>query len=280
MAMRSARDGFCLEFVPELIATEGMTTWLTFGGRTWEVTSWMPGRADFHVHPTRERLEAACQALAWLHRAWAIPTLPAAPCSAVLRRLQTLQRWHSLLDSGWMPLFTPGPLAVPSRRAWDLLRVWTPRIRAWLQPWESRPLRQGRCLCDVWHDHLLFEGDQLTGIVDYGALKLDHVAVDLARMLGSLVGDDDERWARGLTAYRVIHEEYQPLHPVMSLELLPDGEEALARALDRTGVILGASNWLRWLYHDGRQFDNVDAVVRRLTDLVERMERWQGGLVL
>jgi Ser/Thr protein kinase RdoA (MazF antagonist) len=120
------------------------------------------------------------------------------------------------------------------------------------------------CLCDVWHDHQLFERDRLTGLVDYGEVKTDHVAVDLARMLGSLVGDDKVGWQTGLAAYR-------------SVRPLSDSEEALARALDRTGAVLGIANWVRWLYQEGRAFDDPAAARRRLRDLVERVQRWEGS---
>jgi len=170
-----------------------------------------------------------------------------------------------LIDSGWLPDISPGKLALPSRRASELLRIWTPHVTGWLRGWEENHF-QAWCLSDVWHDHLLFEGEQLTGLIDYGEIKLDHRAVDLARMLGSLVSDNDDRWEEGLQAYRTVLP-------------LTERDAALSRVLDRTGVVLGASNWLRWLYYDRRQFDNLDAVARRLTELVERMERWQGVLL-
>ncbi len=113
----------------------------------------------------------------------------------------------------------------------------------------------------MWHDHILFDGDRLSGIVDYGAIKVDHVAVDLAQLLGSLVGDDTESWTHGLAAYRTV----RPLAPE---------EEELARVLDRAGTLLGMANWLRWLYQERRPFDDIPAVAGRLRTLVERVERW------
>ena len=99
------------------------------------------------------------------------------------------------------------------------------------------------------------------GLIDYGGVKTDHVAIDLARLLGSLVGDDAAARAAGLRAYR-------------RLRPLSADEEELVVRLDETGTVLGAANWLRWLYHDGRPFDDRAAVARRLAALVERIERW------
>ena len=101
----------------------------------------------------------------------------------------------------------------------------------------------------------------MTGLVDYGAMKIDHPAVDLARLLGSLVEDDAEAWTIGLKAYR----EVRPF----SAE-----EEELAHALDLSGTILAASMWLRWLYHDEKKIENRAAAGLRLEALTQRMDRW------
>ncbi len=101
----------------------------------------------------------------------------------------------------------------------------------------------------------------VTGLIDYGGVKLDHVAVDLARLLGSMVGDDFGLRAAGLQAYSRI----RPL----SLE-----EENLVHLLDETGTLLGAANWLKWLYREGKTFEDRNAVAGRLADLVKRIEGW------
>ena len=57
------------------------------------------------------------------------------------------------------------------------------------------------CIRDVWHDHILFLGDSVSGIVDYGAMAVDTVAGDIARLLGSLVGNHVADWEEGIDAY-------------------------------------------------------------------------------
>jgi homoserine kinase type II len=116
------------------------------------------------------------------------------------------------------------------------------------------------CLCDVWHAHVLFVRNELSGIVDYGAVKINHVAADLGRLLGSLVGDDPRRRLVGLAAYRE--------RCTLSAE-----EEELANLLDRTGTVLGTANWLRWLYYEKKHFEDRQAVASRLAAAVNRMEQ-------
>jgi hypothetical protein len=90
---------------------------------------------------------------------------------------------------------------------------------------------------------------------------VDGVAADLARMLGSLVGDDEERWRDALEAYRT--------HRPLSGE-----EERVARVLDRTGVIAGLCNWLRWLGEPALPGTDCSVAVRRVEELLTRVERW------
>jgi Ser/Thr protein kinase RdoA (MazF antagonist) len=128
-----------------------------------------------------------------------------------------------------------------------------------LQVCSQRCYRLQPCLCDVWHDHLLFEDDRLTGLIDYGSAKIDHPAADVARMFGSLVPDDEASWQTGLRAYRTVRS-------------LSDEELGLATALDDTGVVIGVATWLRWLYEERRPFEDRAAVARRLAVLVGRLE--------
>src|SRR6202023_1230336 len=78
------------------------------------------------------------------------------------------------------------------------------------------------CVCDVWHDHVLFEGDTVSGLIDFGGAKVDSVAVDLARLLGSMAGDDPVLRDAGFGAY-------------VAVRPLSLGEVDLVTLLDRTG---------------------------------------------
>jgi Ser/Thr protein kinase RdoA (MazF antagonist) len=246
-----------LRFVPLVEPTRyGQTAVMDPG--VWDVTEWMPGAADFHANPTDARLLAAVEAVARLHAAWAVLTpRPPRPCPAVGRRLWALQKWQEFVAFGWRPVLTADdPVAPHAEAALDQLPSIVPRALAALLPWRGVPVPVQPCLCDVWHDHVLFTGDHVSGLIDYGAAKVDHVAVDLARLLGSLIPDEPDRMALALSAY-------ERFHPVSQPELVP--------LLDRTGVVVGLTNWLRWLYHDGRSYPNRAVVARRVGELVRRL---------
>ena len=114
------------------------------------------------------------------------------------------------------------------------------------------------CIRDIWHDHVLFQGDEVSGIVDFGALQSDHVACDISRLLGSLVGGDREDWTRGLAAYQV-------LRPLTADELM------LVDAYDQSTVLLSGMNWIQWLAIEGRVFEDEERVQNRLDQIILRL---------
>lgn len=259
---RARREG--LTFVPAVFAAAHGATWVDFLGRYWEMTEFMPGQADFHVSPTRRRLEAACQALARLHLGWERSSSSSGSCPALARRLRKFHEWRDLVRTSWRPVPQPEwaeRLTAVIDRAWRVLPPWVEQLPALLLPWTGQVWPLQPCLCDLWHDHVLFEEERVTGLVDYGALKVDHPAVDLARLLGSLVEDDLAAWRVGLRAYR----EVRPF---------AEREEELAHLLDRCGTVLGIINWLRWLCVERRPFENREAAQTRLEVLVRRVELW------
>ena len=253
-----------LSYVPALLNADDGASYVDYAGRLWEVSSWMPGRADFRERPSDKRLEAAVIALAHVHEVWSPSSRQVACCPAIARRIDCLREWRSLIASGWRPRFgseTDDPVTWWAKRAWLLLNKQVQSLANLLSPWTRGSFICQPCLCDIWHDHVLFQDQVVTGIIDFGGLKEDHVATDLARLLGSLVGDDQEARRKGFDAYSRIRK-------------LSEEEESLAQVLDVSGTILGLANWLIWLFRDGRQFHDHRAVAERISELVRRAERW------
>jgi homoserine kinase type II len=231
-------------------------------GRLWDLADWTPGTADFHANPSPAQLRAACVALGRLHVSWADFAEAPRPCPAVIRRLTAAREWLDATVGGWRREFMPpDPVSRFVQRAWQAVMDRTPAIARLLEPWRSVTVPVQPCVCDIWHDHVLFTGDDVSGLIDFGALKLDNVSVDLARLLGSMIGDDAALFETGLNAYA----EIRPLS---------DSEQSLVGVLDRTGVVLGLANWLRRLSHRGSVYEDRTAVARRISELVTRAENW------
>lgn len=249
-----------VDFVAHVSPTSAGPTLVASGGRVWDCSTWLSGVADFHDGPSGARLQSAATALARLHIAWQNLQSRIGPCPVVKRRLDALRSWQDLVAGRWPP--NPAwddPIRPWAERAWHLLPRAAPQAARALIGWLDVPLPLHPCWCDPWHDHVLFVGDRVSGLIDYGAVKEDHAAIDLARMLGSLVGNDMAAWQVALAAYRAIRP-------------LSDREAMLALVLERAGLVNALVTWLRWLYHDGRVFEDRGAIARRLQTMVKRLD--------
>ena len=258
-----AREGFAL--VPLPLENRRFGGYVRHGGHLWELAPWMPGEADFCQRPSRGKLRAAMVALAEFHRAAATFPLPAESLSqslGICDRLARLQRWMSgdlamprrghragdLAGDGRAGAENPGPLSRPQPGACLGLLARSARHEVELQP----------CIRDIWHDHVLYEGPRVSGLIDFGSMRPENVAADVARLLGSMAGDNEALWEAGLDAY----QELRPLSPA---------EAELVRAFDRSTVLMAGLNWLDWVFRQGRQFEHPDAVLDRVDRIIPRL---------
>jgi Ser/Thr protein kinase RdoA (MazF antagonist) len=264
---RQTQAAQACEFVPKLIPSLAGTTALLHESRFLEVAVWMPGRADFQQHPTQARLLAAVQALARLHQVWS-EHQTAGPCPAALRRHQRLAQWTPARERLLLACLDRWPSSDQANiaiRAARLLSANREDALGRLQQWCRLPLPLQPCLADVWHDHVLFMGDQVTGIVDFGATRWDHPAVDLARLLGSLVGFDNACWAAALNEY---------VWPLRTAEARAYLE--LPRLLHWTGLMASLVTWLQRLVFAPEPFPQPERAWQRFEDLTNQLARYAG----
>ena len=116
------------------------------------------------------------------------------------------------------------------------------------------------CIRDIWEQHVLFEGDEVSGIIDFGSMRPDTVSTDIARLLGSLAEDCRDGWELATKAYC----EVRPLS---------NNERQLTAVLDRGLVALSGLNWLRWTYLDGRKFVQRSVIEARMNTILRRLSR-------
>lgn len=260
--VRIARAGCAI--IPLPLATRRGTTWVGVGERLWELSTWRPGQADYATSPCAARLVSAARAVASFHKAAASDeaTAPApAAAPALARRLTLIDTLHDGLCSQLRAASIPAGYPGLAPRATTILEHYarsvtgvTHRLRA--AQAIATPMQV--CHGDLWHDHVLFTGETVTGLIDFGAMRVDARATDIARLLGSLVGDDAEAWQVALEAY----EQVVPLR---------DGERTLIRVLDQSTVLLSGMSWLRWLLCEHRQFPSWERVLQRLDAIIRRL---------
>jgi homoserine kinase type II len=154
-------------------------------------------------------------------------------------------------------------LEVRARRILGLFHEVAPWVLARINRVSNLPVHVQPVIRDIWHDHVLFTGDEVTGVIDFGAMQNDCVSTDIARLLGSLVGDDADGWKRGLDAYQ------------HGRSLTPD-EESLVRVFDASTVLLSGMNWLQWIYVEERGFDQRATILARLDVTIGRLQGLAG----
>ena len=219
----------------------------------------MPGKAEFEQDPNSARLENVMSCLARFHRASAQVNLDFRKSTNALSRLATLQEAGSLIEQiersgetelAWVHHLRTIIVNQGTRRASELAALIAPFVD---QVFPVQPV-----IRDVWHDHVLFSGNVVTGIVDFGAMQMDNVGLDLSRLLGSLVGDQVDRWQAAIDHYS-------------KLRHLKPQEIEFAFALDQCATFLGSLSWLKWLLIDQRSFESSEQVERRIRHLIGRL---------
>jgi Ser/Thr protein kinase RdoA (MazF antagonist) len=253
--------------VPAPLRLPNGKTFQTFYRQFWELCTWMPGEANYWSDPQLAKLAAALTTLARLHVAAASHALPwpFVHSSVVKNRLEALELFGALElhDLRYLAQKHEGPDRSRLHSIVALLGESFNHPCFNAARWRDVQLPQQWCIKDIWHDHVLFTGDQVTGIIDFGAARYGSPSADIARLLGSMVGDDRQRWRLGIEAYE-------------SVRPLTNDERDAIGFFDSSGIVLSTANWVRWLYGSNPPLESFgrDAALNRFTTLVGRLQNF------
>ncbi len=235
-----------------------------FEGAQWEIAPWLSGRAHSSQPPALAQLRAAFAGLAQFHERLACEQTEGVSPGLGLRT-ETVRH---LVDGGLDRLETAIQRRLDSPRShsaaalnWlTLARTLAPRMLDALKKASAVNIRLQPCLRDARPEHFLFEGDSLTGVVDFGAMGIDAVSGDLARLIGEWLGGDSTTRGRALEAYQGIRT------------LRPE-EITLIDVFETSADLLIGERWVRWHYLENRRFDDPHAVANGLARGLRRIER-------
>jgi Ser/Thr protein kinase RdoA (MazF antagonist) len=249
--------------IPVPLATESGPSFVSWQDRLWELAPWMPGAADYDQDPLLCKLQGAMRLLADFHlAASSFPgcAMSVGPPSGLPSRLEFMNQLDGgMLAQLWLAVRQGNvPFYAETSSILKAYEQFRGDVSHLLSQAAALPVRNHVCLRDVWHDHILFQQGQVSGLVDFGAMNVDCAAADISRLLGSLVADDETGWCQGVAAYEAIRP-------------LTENERTAIRAYDTSSVLLSGINWLKWLLLESRQFDSPDRVRGRLQAIKKRL---------
>ncbi len=233
----------------------------------WELSNWVPGTAACSFNDPQ--IKSAFASIAQFHKAAAQVNLAFGPSPNLdLRQTQLskLVRPDSpMLDQASDKLKNSSiddTLRGPLRTIVDLLQrvpqAHIASLRARLSEFATEDLPLHPVVRDLRAEHLLFTGDQLTGLVDFDAMQMDSVAYDLSRLTSSMRLNESQ-----------LHLALSTYHAARPIQA---AEASLIQLLTSISRLLAPLSWVNWLVLEQRSFGNIAAVERRLKEVADDLE--------
>lgn len=203
--LATARENGCrLVVVPER-ASGGAAAWRGPDGAWWQLTAWLPGESQPSPQISPQQFRSAVAGVAGLLNAWRTggpesrwaqsqPGL-----SDALRRfagrLQDIRRLAGALRP-------PDPLRMPrdfvrlALATAEQLEGRSERLYRLGESLAARSYQLQPVLTDLWRENVLFDGERISGIIDYGSLAIDTPLVTWARLIGSFEFSSAAGWGQ------------------------------------------------------------------------------------
>ena len=248
----------CQELTTPKLTRDGKT-FLSLGQSHWELTRWASGTTNLGEHATTNKLRSAVDFLARFHQATARFHFSFSPSENVGKSVQRLLQFDEITSAA---AASSADYYLPSQMRREFAhkgRALAASLSSQLAEFGDVPLPSQPVIRDLRAEHLFFDGDKLVDVIDFGAMRIDSVACDLARMLGDCCVDD-QQFQEALDAYHATRP-------------LSAAERQLIPILESTTVLVGILNWLDWLFCQQRRFEDAENVRGRLSSLFQRFER-------
>lgn len=259
--LRAAAD---LAFLPQPISSLDGRTVQELDGRCWEIVPWLPGEPEARRPPPVERVRAAFEALALFHSRFNIASAFGFSPGLNARAAELTRLIRGGFEAIERAVAARGddPLAPATLRWLSLARRAAPGVAAEVEAVRRREVPLQPCLRDARPEHFLFQDNVVVGLVDFGAMDVECVAGDLARLLGEWLPRPECETLRqaGFAAYRRIRT-------------LTTEEEGLIDAFESLADVLVGERWSRWRFLENRRFDDPNAHAQGIARGLERVER-------
>ncbi len=235
------------------------------------MTPWLDGEPDLSVPPDVKHIQLAFTGLASFHQRLALEQVQAESVGLRQRHEEIRQLVEGGFDRLETAIVRDGDSDTSRRQAaleWlSLARRQAPLLLEPLRRASRNVVRVQPTLRDARPEHFLFKDDRLSGLVDFGAMGVESVAGDLARLLGA--------WLDGDSAARLLAlATYERVRPLDSTE------SGLIAVFEAGTALLIGERWVRWHYFEHRSFDDPQAVSTGLERGLKQLERLVHGIAV
>ena len=254
--------------VPLATSTRGMTL-IESNYQFWQLEPWLPGCELDDQNICNEVIESSMKVLAKLHQVasqyqatekgteWFFVGERFVP--AIVERINLIESWTERLNKGLdFSSVENSELRDIARAIVSHFQQVSGGIYDELKSLEPIRCPVFPCWRDLWNAHVLFEGNEVSGLIDACATRTDHPGTDLSRYLGSVFGDDDDRWNFALECYSHVRP-------------LSDLDDRIIAALDRSSVLLSGLTWVDRFVAGNVSPRHHEMALARMTTIEKRM---------
>lgn len=244
-------------------------------GLIWDLSDWLPGQ-PLETSATLEQITRGVEAIAVAHQALSHLGEDTGRANSVMSRLQRIEAIRPRLPHALSRIdAAPQELDSTLREASGVLVRWptiADSLTRRLTAVANQDFRRQFVLRDIHREHVLFQDEIPSGIIDFDAVRLDTPLLDLSR------------WVAGFDQFRdrpaeVIDAALAGYRSEKRFRAGTDGgqDRKLVGLLAAATTWIGLANWVIWIASESRQFPDWQRVRRRiarLVDLAPRLRDW------
>ncbi len=255
--------------VPDVMAWSDQSWCLEYASSIWTIETWRPG---IPVDPTTvisdALLDQAFDILERLHAIGRQLGIQRVVSPGLVERTKRLDHWSSVDTSSWSQRIDELEARISTilelsvwkdilSRTLDRLREKEGLLRSELQRLVSSPVDCHWIIRDLWRENILVDSEHISGIIDFGAARVDWPFLEIVRWLSSWLAPNDPRIPNMLEAHNM-------------LSMARD-----YRFLDHLSTMLSLLQWFQWLLFANISFEGRENRVRaRVLELDRRLTKF------
>lgn len=280
--LQIVRSNGC-SLVPRIQQCDDQTCWESHD-LLWELHEWLPGTAITSPpfdQPVLDQIQSGAAAIRSFHSAAAgLGVQQGIPPAIINRLTRTEQLQRELPEAFSRAGEISGQMGELVKAAASKLQLnWNavgPEIVRSLSPYADQKMEVQFVLRDVHREHILFDGDQASGLVDFDAVRIDTPLTDLARWAGSFTSHHNTSRNENQLVWNAAMAGFFD-HSPFKTGLEREQQVQLAKHLSWSGSWISLANWLIWVAVERRRFPAGEtAVSRRIQELLQTTGLRQG----